>query len=112
MDALRLVPPQGLVVAAAALPRPAPAGGPAGRLAALFTAGAAGAYTWALDGPQAGRRVWGEQAELGLVLVEARLERPGADTERFPFGSQVSAVAQWAPLGGDPARGRRAALIA
>jgi hypothetical protein len=112
MDAIRLVPPQGLVVAAAALPRPAPAGGPAGRLAALFTAGAAGAYNWALDGPEAGRRVWGEQARLGLAVLDDRLERPGESTDRFPLGSQVSAVGQWAWLAGDPAGGRRADLIA
>ena len=91
--------------------RPAPAGDPADRLAALLAAGAAGAFAWALDGPEAGRRVWGEQARLGLALLEARLD-PGADTDRFPLGSQVSAVAQWAWLAGDPAGGRRADLIA
>ena len=106
-----LVPPPGLVAAAAALPRPAPAGGPAARLTALLAAGAAGAYAWVLDGPAAGRRVWGEQAELGLTLLEARLEDPGPDSARFTLGSQVSAVAQWAWLAGDPA-GRRADLVA
>jgi hypothetical protein len=110
-NAIRLVPPPGLV-AAAALPRPAPTGDPAGRLAGLLAAGAAGAYAWALDGPEAGRRVWGEQAELGLAVLEARLDHPGADTERFPLGSQVSAVAQWAWLAGDPVGGRRADLVA
>ena len=93
MDAVRLVPPPGLVAAAAALPRPAPAGGPAARLTALLAAGAAGAYAWALDGPAACRRVWGEQAELGLTLLEARLEDPGPDSARFTLGSQVSGVA-------------------
>jgi hypothetical protein len=105
-------PPPGLVAAAAALPRPASAGDPADRLAALLAAGAAGAYAWALDGPEAGRRVWGEQAELGLALLDARLERRGPDTERFALGSQISVVAQWAWLAGDPVGGRRADLIA
>ena len=112
MDAIWLAPPPGLVAAAAALPRPAAVGDPTGRLAALLAAGDAGAYAWALDGPTAGCRVWGEQAELGLTLLEARLEHPGADAERFPLASQVSAVAQWAWLAGDPAGGRRADLIA
>jgi hypothetical protein len=43
----------------------------------------AGAYAWALDGPDAARRVWREQARLGLALLERRLERPGADGDRF-----------------------------
>ena len=93
MEAIRLVPPPGLVAAAAALPRPAAAGDPAARLTAVLAAGAAGAYAWALDGPEAGRRVWGEQARLALTVLDARLERPGDDTDRFPLGSQVSAVA-------------------
>jgi hypothetical protein len=112
VDAIRLVPPPGLVAAAAALPRPGPARSPAGRLTAILTAGAAGAYAWALDGPGAGRRVWGEQAQLGLGALEVRLEHPGADTDRFTLASQVSAVAQWAWLAGDPAAGRRADLVA
>jgi hypothetical protein len=112
VDAIWLAPPPGLVAAAAALPRPGPAGSPAGRLTAVLAAGAAGAYAWALDGPEAGRRVWGEQAQLGLAAVEVRLERPGADADRFPLASQVSAVAQWAWLAGDPAAGRRADLVA
>jgi hypothetical protein len=107
-----LVPPPGLVAAASALPRPAAAGDPGGRLAAVLAAGAAGAYAWALDGPEAGRRVWGEQAELGLAVLEDRLEDLGADTDRFVLGSQVSAVAQWAWLAGDEAGGRRADLVA
>ncbi|MFL5881481.1 MAG: hypothetical protein ACJ782_15640, partial [Actinomycetota bacterium] len=78
MDAIWLAPPPGLVAAAAALPSPDPVGDPAGRLTAVLAAGAAGAYAWALDGPEAGRRVWGEQAQLGLAAVEVRLERPGA----------------------------------
>ena len=69
MDPIWLVPPPGLVAAASALPRPEAPGDPAGRLAALLAAGAAGAYAWALDGPEAGRRVWGEQAELGLAVL-------------------------------------------
>jgi hypothetical protein len=112
VDAIWLIPPPGLVAAAAGLPRPASAGDPADRLTAVLAAGAAGAYAWALDGPQAGRRVWGEQAELGLAVLEARLEDAGAHTERFLLGSQVSAVAQWAWLAGDPVGGRRADLIA
>lgn len=112
MDAIRLAPPPGLVAAAAALPRPAAGGDPAARLAALLAAGAAGAYAWAIDGPEAARRVWGEQAGLGLAVLDARLERPGPETERFRLGSQVSAVAQWAWLAGDPAGGRRADLVA
>jgi hypothetical protein len=112
VDAIWLAPPPGLVAAAAALPRPGPAGSPAGRLTAVLAAGAAGAYAWALDGSEAGRRVWGEQARLGLAAVEVRLERPGADTDRFTLASQVSAVAQWAWLAGDPAAGRRADLVA
>jgi hypothetical protein len=107
-----LVPPPGLVAAAAALPRPAAAGDPAGRWAAVLAGGAAGAYAWVLDGPEAGRRVWGEQAELGLAVLEQRLEDPGADSDRFALGSQVSAVARWAWLAGDPAGGRRADLVA
>ena len=107
-----LVPPPGLVAAAAALPRPAAAGDPAGRWAAVLAGGAAGAYAWALDGPEAGRRVWGEQAELGLAVLEQRLEDPGADSDRFALGSQVSTVARWAWLAGDPAGGRRADLVA
>ena len=78
----------------------------------MLAAGAAGAYAWAIDGPEAGRRIWGEQAGLGLAVLNARLERPGPDIERFPLGSQVSAVAQWAWLAGDPAGGRRADLVA
>jgi len=112
VDTIRLVPPPGLVAAATALPRPAPAGGPAARLTALVAAGAAGAYAWALDGPGAAGRIWDEQARLGLVALERRLEDPGADTDRFALASQVSAVAQWAWLGGDPAAGRRADLVA
>lgn len=112
MDAIWLAPPPGLVAAAAALPRPGPAGSSAGRLTGILAAGAAGTYAWALDGPEAGRRVWGEQAQLGLAAVEVRLERPGADTDRFTLASQVSAVAQWAWLAGDPAAGRRADLVA
>ena len=108
MEAIRLVPPPGLVAAAAALPRPAAAGDPAARLTAVLAAAAAGAYAWALDGPEAGRRVWGEQARLALTVLDARLERPGEGTDRFPLGSQVSAVAQWAWLAGDPAGGRQA----
>ena len=80
MEAIRLVPPPGLVAAAAALPRPAAAGDPAARLTAVLAARAAGAYAWALDGPEAGRRVWGEQARLALTVLDARLERPGDDT--------------------------------
>jgi hypothetical protein len=112
VDAIWLAPPPGLVAAAAALPRPGPVGSPAGRLTAVLAAGAAGAYAWALDGPEAGRRVWGEQAQLGLAAVEVRLEHPGADTDRFLLASQVSAVAQWTWLAGDPAAGRRADLVA
>ena len=112
MDPIWLMPPPGLVAAAAALPSPDPAGDPAGRLTAVLAAGAAGAYAWALDGPEAGRRVWAEQAQLGLAGVEARLEDPGPDTDRFTVASQVSAVAQWAWLAGDPAAGRRADLVA
>ena len=112
MDPIWLVPPPGLVAAAAALPRLEAPGDPAARLAALLAVGAAGAYAWALDGPEAGRRVWGEQARLGLAVLEARLQDPGADTGRFDLASQVSAVAQWAWLAGDPAGGRRADLVA
>jgi hypothetical protein len=112
VDAIRLVPPHGLVTAAAALPRPAPARSPAGRLTAVLAAGAAGAYAWALDGPEAGRRVWGEQARLGLTGLQARLGDPGPDIDRFTLASQVSTVAQWAWLAGDPGAGRRADLIA
>jgi hypothetical protein len=112
VDAIRLVPPHGLVTAAAALPQPAPARSPAGRLTAVLAAGAAGAYAWALDGPEAGRRVWGEQARLGLTGLQARLGDPGPDIDRFTLASQVSTVAQWAWLAGDPAAGRRADLIA
>jgi hypothetical protein len=112
VDAIWLVPPPGLVAAAAALPRPGPARSPGGRLTAILAAGAAGAYAWALDGPEAGRRVWGEQAQLGLTGLEARLPDPGPDTDRFTLASQVSAVAQWAWLAGDRAAGRRADLVA
>jgi hypothetical protein len=112
VDTILLEPPPGLVAAAAALPRPAQAGDPALRLAALLAAGAAGTYAWALDGPAAGRRVWGEQAALGLAVLEARLEHPGADSDRFALASQVSHLAQWAWLAGDPAGGRRADLAA
>jgi hypothetical protein len=112
VDPIWLVPPPGLVAAVAALPRPGPAGDPAGRLTAVLAAGAAGAYAWALDGPEAGRSLWGEQARLGLSGLEARLEGPGADTDRFALASQVSAVAQWAWLAGDPVAGRRADLVA
>ena len=112
MDANRVVPPSGRLSAAAARPRPAAAGDPAARLTDVVAAGATGAFAWALDGPEAGRRVWGEQARLALAALDARLERPGDDTDRFPLGSQVSTVAQWAWLAGDPAGGRRADLIA
>jgi hypothetical protein len=94
-DAIWLVPPPGLVAAAVRLPRPAPAGDPAGRLAALLAAGAAGAYAWALDGPEAGRRVWGEQAQLGLALVEARLDTLAAT----PSGSRSAARSRPWPSG-------------
>jgi hypothetical protein len=112
VDTIRLVPPPGLVDAATALPRPEPAGQPPARLAALVAAGAAGAYTWALDGPEAGRRVWGELAALGLTVVEGRLQDPGPDTARFTLGSQVSTLAQWAWLAGDGVAGRAADRIA
>ena len=112
MDAIRLVPPRGLAAAAAALPRPARTGDPQTRLTAVVAAGAAGAYAWALEGPDAGRRVWGELAGLGLRLLETRLEDPGPDTARFTVGSQVSAMAQWAWLAGDSDTGRTADRIA
>ncbi|HEY7607015.1 MAG TPA: hypothetical protein VID07_09610 [Actinomycetes bacterium] len=112
MDAIRLVPPPGLVDAATALPRPARTGGPAARLAAVLAAGAAGAYTWALEGPEAGHRVWGELAALGLTLLEARFQDPGPDSARFTLGSQVSTLAQWAWLAGDTPAGRRADRLA
>jgi hypothetical protein len=112
VDPIWLVPPPGLVAAVAALPRPGPAGDPAGRLTAVLAAGAAGAYAWALDGPEAGRSLWGEQARLGLSGLEARLGDPGADTDRFALASQVSAVAQWAWLAGDRVAGHRADLVA
>jgi hypothetical protein len=112
VDAIRLVPPPGLAAAAAALPRPARTGDPSARLTAVVAAGAAGAYAWALEGPETGRRVWGELAALGLSLLEARLEDPGADSARFGLGSQLSALAQWAWLAGDPAAGRRADRVA
>jgi hypothetical protein len=112
VEAIWLVPPPGLVAAAAALPRSPAAGDPPGRLRAVLTAGAAGAYAWALDGPEAGRRLWAEQAALGLAVLEARLQDPGPDTDRFALGSQVSTLAQWAWLGGDPAAGRRADRVA
>src|SRR4029453_19559195 len=54
VDPIWLMPPPGLGAAAAALPSPDPAGDPAGRLTAVLAAGAAGAYAWALDGPEAG----------------------------------------------------------
>jgi len=112
VDAIRLVPPPGLAAAAAALPRPARTGDPAARLTSVVAAGAAGAHTWALEGPEAGRRVWGELAALGLRLLEARLEDPGPDTARFTLGSQVSTLAQWAWLAGDGVAGRAADRIA
>jgi hypothetical protein len=112
MDPIWLVPPPGLAAAAEAAARQELAGDPVGRLAALVAAGAAGAYAWALDGDEAGRRVWDAQARLGLSLLDSRLERPGEDTDRFTLGSQVSAVAQWAWLAGDPVAGRRADLVA
>jgi hypothetical protein len=112
VDAIRLVPPRGLAAAAAALPRPARTGDPPARLTAVVAAGPAGAYTWALEGPEAGRRVWGELAALGLALLEARLVDPGPDTARFTLGSQVSALGQWAWLAGDAAAGRRADRVA
>ena len=112
MDAIRLAPPPGLAAAAAALPRPARTGDPPARLTAVVAAGAAGSHAWALEGPEAGRRVWGELAALGLRLLEARLEDPGPDTARFTLGSQVSAMAQWAWLAGDTAAGRAADRVA
>ena len=112
MDAIRLIPPPGLAAAAAALPRPARTGDPPARLTAVLAAGPAGAYAWALEGPEAGRRVWGELAALGLGLLDARLADPGPETARFTLGSQVSAMAQWAWLAGDPAAGRAADRVA
>jgi hypothetical protein len=112
VDAIRLVPPPGLIGAARALPRPGLAATPAARLTALVAAGPAAAYAWALDGPGAGRRAWGELAGAGLAALEARLEGPGPDTDRFSLGSQVSTLAQWAWLGGDAVAGRRADLVA
>jgi hypothetical protein len=111
VDPIWLVPPPGLAAAAAA-PRLAGADDPAGRLAVIVAAGAAGAYAWARDGADAGRRVWREQARLGLAVLEARLERPGADPDRFALASQVSTLAQWAWLGDGPDAGRRADLVA
>jgi hypothetical protein len=112
VDAIRLVPPPGLAAAAAALPRPARTGDPPARLTSVVAAGAAGSHTWALEGPEAGRRVWGELAALGLRLLEARLEDPDPDTARFTLGSQVSTLAQWAWLAGDGVAGRAADRIA
>jgi hypothetical protein len=112
VDAIRLVPPPGLIGAARALPRPGRAANPAARLTALVAAGPAAAYAWALEGPGAGRRAWGELAGAGLAALEARLEGPGPDSDRFRLGSQVSTLAQWAWLGGDAAAGRRADLVA
>ena len=45
-------------------------------------------------------------------MLAARLERPGADGDRFDLASQVSNLAQWAWLAGDQAAGRRADLVA
>ena len=112
MDPIWLTPPPGLPAAASAVARPAEAGEPPGGLAAIVAAGGAGTYAWALDGPDAARRAWREQARLGLAVLERRLERPGADTDRFALGSQVSTVAQWAWLGDRPDTGRRADLVA
>jgi hypothetical protein len=112
VDPIWLVPPPDLPAAAAAAARPVEAGDPPRRLAAIVAAGGAGAYAWALDGPDAARRVWREQARLGLATLERRLERPGADTDRFPLGSQVSTVASWAWLGDRPDTGRWADLVA
>jgi hypothetical protein len=112
VEPIWLVPPPGLLDAAAAADRPVEAGEPAGRLAAIVGAGDAGAYAWALDGPDAARRVWREQARLGLAVLERRLERPGADTDRFTLGRQVSTLARWAWLGDRPDDGRRADLVA
>jgi hypothetical protein len=112
VDPIWLVPPPGLVAAAMVPPHPAAVDDPAGRLATILATGTAGAYAWALDGPEAGRRIWGEQAQLGLAVLEARMEHPGADIDRFSLGSQVSTLAQWAWLAGDPAAGRRADLLA
>ena len=112
MEPIWLVPPPGLPAAAAAAQRPVEAGEPARRLAAIEAAGDAGAYAWALDGPDAARRAWREQARLGLAVLERRLERPGADTDRFTLGRQVSTVARWAWLGDRPDAGRRADLVA
>jgi hypothetical protein len=112
VDTIRLAPPPGLIDAARALPRPGRAATPAARLAALVTAGPAAAYAWALDGPGAGRHVWGELAAAGLAALERRLEDPGPDIDRFRLGSQVSTLAQWAWLAGDVAAGRRADLVA
>ena len=55
MDPIWLTPPPGLPVAAAAVARPAEAGEPPGGLAAILAAGGAGAYAWALDGPDDAR---------------------------------------------------------
>ena len=112
LDPIWLQPPPGLVAAAAALPRPAPAGDPAARLAALLAGGAAGAYAWALDGPSAGRRVWGEQAVLGLALPKPGWSTLAPTGTGFTLASQVSNLAQWAWLAGDPAGGRQADLVA
>jgi hypothetical protein len=112
VDAIWLVPPPGLAAAAAALPRPARSGDPPARLTAVVAAGAAGAYAWALEGPEAGRRVWGELAALAQPVLQARLGDPGPDTARFTLGSQASTLAQWAWLAGDAAAGRRADRVA
>jgi hypothetical protein len=112
VDPVWLVPPPGLPAAAAAVARPVEAGEAPGGLAAIVAAGDAGAYAWAMDGPDAARRAWREQARRGLAVLERRLERPGADTDRFALGSQVSTVARWAWLGDRPDTGRRADLVA
>jgi hypothetical protein len=96
VDAVWLVPPADLTVPT----------DPAG------AAAAAGPVAWALEGPQAARGVWAEQARLGLALLPERLERPGRDADRFDLAAQVSQLGQWAWLAGDGAAGRRADLVA
>ena len=112
MDPIWLVPPPDVSAAAETLADPVSATDPVSRVAQIVAAGATGAYAWAIEGAEAGVRIWADQVRAGLRVLNACLDQPGPDTHRFPLASQVSALAQLAWLAGDLDAGRRADLIA
>ena len=66
MDPIWLVPPPDVSAAAETLADPVSATDPVSRVAQIVAAGATGAYAWAIEGAEAGVRIWADQVRAGL----------------------------------------------